>query len=167
MLKKALFFVLAVVVLQSVCFSAEHTWHLYPQYLHNDENYIYCDGHMGTAWYVDRSSISVEEETDDECILSVTVVAATYNDHQTKEPFGVDDIRKEETKQYTFLYDLDEQDIYYASGLKRNHFSFIERHGRKWRYIDPDGCWADVGIIKPVAIEIYKEQYNHDFYITD
>ena len=31
----------------------------YPTYLNGDRNFIRCDGHMGTAWYVDASSLNV------------------------------------------------------------------------------------------------------------
>ena len=31
----------------------------YPTYLNGDRNFILVDGHMGTAWYVNRSSLAV------------------------------------------------------------------------------------------------------------
>lgn len=145
------------------CLAADYIGQ-YPKYLNDDENYIICDGHMGTAWYVDLSSIEVEHETDDDRILSVTVISATYNDHQDNQPFGVDDIRDTKSKQYEFLYDFNEKKIYIANGQHKNHFLYIERYGTTWRYIDPKGCWADVGIIKYAAIEAYRSEYGMEFY---
>ncbi len=146
------------------CFATEYAGHWYPKYLHDDENYIYCDSHMGTAWYVDRNSIEVEQETDNDCILSVTVISVTYNDHQNNQPFGVEDIRKIDSKQYTFLYDFDEGKMYYASDWGGDRFVFIERYDTTWRYIKHSACWADVGIIKYAAIEAYRSIYGTGFY---
>ncbi len=145
------------------CFATEYRGQ-YPKYLFDDEDYIICDCHMGTAWYVDKTSVSVEEDSDDERILSFTVVSATYNDHHDMKPYGIDDIRKIEYKQFEFLYDLNEGEIYYASTWGRNRFLFINRHDRTWRYIDPDACWADVGIVKYAAIEAYRSIYGTGFY---
>ena len=33
----------------------------YPMYLNGDRDLILCDGHMGTAWYVDRTSLVVQK----------------------------------------------------------------------------------------------------------
>ena len=154
------------------CFAAENASHLYPKYLYDDENYIICDGHMGTAWYVDKNSIAVEMETDDDCILSVTVVSASYEDH--RPPYGMDDIRATKSKQYEFLYDFDEKKMYIAadrendrpgySALQYDRFIYIKQYGATWRYIDPRGCWADIGIIKPVALEAYRSEYGMEFH---
>lgn len=156
------------------CFATEYAGHLYPKYLYDDENYIICDGHMGTAWYVDKSSIVVEMETDDDCILSMTVISVSYDDH--RPPYGVDDIRETKSKQYEFLYDFDEKKIFIASDrehdrhgysdLQYARFVYIEQYGTTWRYIDPRGCWADVGIIKPAALEAYRSEYGTEFFTT-
>ena len=178
MLKKAvlLIFAMAFMMMQHVCFASgsetanASDW--YPQYLHDDENYILSDCHMGTVWYVDKDSIETVSETENERILAVAVAGATYADH--RPPYNMDDIRHIEYIQYEFLYDLDERKIYVASekesdamhysDIQFNRFVYIDRDDTEWRYIDPHGCWADVGIIKNASLAAYKEQYNHDFY---
>ena len=157
------------------CFAVEYAGHGYPKYLYDDENYILCDCKMGTAWYVDRGSVEVETETDDECILSVTVVSVLYEDH--RPPYAVDDIREAKSRQYEFLYDFNAKKIYIASdrehdrrgysALQYDRFVYIEQYGTMWRYIDPNGCWADVGIIKQAALEAYRSEYGMEFYTIE
>ena len=63
-----------LIIFGAVCFcnlgfSRGYAGPLYPEYLYGDENYVICDGHMGTAWYVDKNSVAVEEETDEDVPL--------------------------------------------------------------------------------------------------
>ncbi|WP_315452920.1 hypothetical protein [uncultured Selenomonas sp.] len=48
----------------------------YPMYLNGDRNFILCDGHMGTAWYVDASSLNVLRYEPPEYVIAVNVVTA-------------------------------------------------------------------------------------------
>ena len=170
--RRLLIIILGAVCFCNPCFAGEYVEPLYPQYLHGDENFILCDGHTGTAWYVDKSSVVVEEETDNVCVLSVEVVSAKYADH--RPPYCEEDIQGIEYRQYEFLYNLDVQKMYIVSDKERdamrhhasqyNRWVYANWDDRTWRYIDPHGCWADVGIIKYAAIEAYRTIYGTDFY---
>ena len=48
----------------------------YPMYLNGDRNFIRCDGHMGTAWYVDRTSLVVQQYEPPQYIIAVNVLPA-------------------------------------------------------------------------------------------
>ena len=48
----------------------------YPMYLNGDRNFIRCDGHMGTAWYVDRTSLVVQKYEPSQYIIAVNVLTA-------------------------------------------------------------------------------------------
>ena len=162
MLRKivVLLFVLCVA---NVCFATEYVGKQSPKHLYDDEDYIICDWRMGTAWYVDKTSIVVEEDTGNERVLSVEVVEAAYADHHNMQPYEVDEVLRTEAENYLFLYNLDEKKMYIAYGQNKDHFVYIDRDGIPWRYIDPHGCWADVGIVKYAAIEAYRSMYGEKF----
>jgi hypothetical protein len=151
MLKKILIFVLALCWFH-IGYATEYVGYWYPKYLYDDENYIICDARMDTGWYVDKSSIVLEKEDDNRIILSVTVIGAKYRNHYDKQPFALYDIESKYSTDYLYLYDLDAKDIY------------ILQETGEWKYIDPNGSWADVGIILHVATKTYEVQYGTDFY---
>ena len=45
----------------------------YPTHLNGNANYILVDGHMGTAWYVDKSSLVVQKYEPPQYIIAVNV----------------------------------------------------------------------------------------------
>ena len=49
----------------------------YPTHLNGNANYILVDGHMGTAWYVDKSSLVVQKYEPPQYIIAVNVVSAS------------------------------------------------------------------------------------------
>ncbi|WP_196599620.1 hypothetical protein [Pectinatus frisingensis] len=64
----AAFVGVVMMMLASVAFA-------YPAHLNDDPNYILCDGHMGGAYYVDRSSLVVEQYKPPVYIIAVNVVS--------------------------------------------------------------------------------------------
>ena len=79
----------------------------YPMYLNGDRNFILCDGHMGTAWYVDASSLNVLRYEPPEYVIAVNVVTArsaigNEDDFYSGGSGSVTDVRT-----MRFLYDWD------------------------------------------------------------
>ena len=48
----------------------------YPTYLNGDRNFILVDGHMGVAWYVDRSSLKVNQYLPPHYIIMIPVICS-------------------------------------------------------------------------------------------
>lgn len=57
-----------------------YTYNPYPTHLDNNPNYILVDAHMGTAWYLDRSSLSVQKYAPPQYIIAVNVVTVDRAD---------------------------------------------------------------------------------------
>ena len=45
----------------------------YDYHLNGDHNFVFVDGHMGTAWYLDKSSLIVEQYAPPQYIIAVNV----------------------------------------------------------------------------------------------
>lgn len=119
----------------------------YPEHLNGDSNYILCDGHMGSAWYVDRSSLNVQKYAPPQYIIAVNVV--TVNDADK----GNTAISK--VKTYRFFYNSDFVRMYIDRNLNDN-----------WSYINPDGSWAETGIVMPTGEIAFALAYGYKFYGT-
>lgn len=118
---------------------------LYPDYLNGDSNYILCDGHMGYAWYVDRSSLTVQKYEPPQYIIAVNVVTVPNADRGNTAI--------SEVKTYRFFYNSDLGQMYVDSQLNDN-----------WRYLNPRGCWAETGIVMPAGEIAFALAYNMKFY---
>ncbi|MBR3622405.1 MAG: hypothetical protein IKN43_03530, partial [Selenomonadaceae bacterium] len=71
MIKKILtltFLTLVLIIFSNTSFAN------YPTHLNGDKNYILVDGHMGVAWYVDRSSLKVKQYLPPHYIITIEVV---------------------------------------------------------------------------------------------
>lgn len=90
----------------------------YPTHLYGDKNFILCDGHMGSAWYVDRRSTEIK------------------NVHT-----------------YRFFYNSDLGQMYADFNNNDN-----------WRYLNPQGSWAETGISMPAGEIAFVLAYNYKFY---
>lgn len=118
---------------------------LYPDYLNGDSNYILCDGHMGYAWYVDRSSLTVQKYEPPQYIIAVNVVTVPNADRGNT---AISEVRT-----YRFFYNSDLGQMYVDSRLNDN-----------WRYLDPNGCWAETGIVMPAGEIAFALAYHMKFY---
>lgn len=128
----------------------------YPAHLNGDDTFILCDGHMGTAWYVDRSSLTVQSYAPPQYIIAVNVVSVNKADEGNTSIASVRTCR--------FFYNYAERRMY------------VDRTGDSdWRYLDPRGCWAETGIVMPAGeiafalayqLKFYgsRAYYNDDFY---
>ena len=117
----------------------------YSPYLNGDSNFILCDGHMGTAWYVDRSSLVVEKYAPPQYIIAVNVCTVDNANN------GNTEISKVQTLRYFYNWNLREM--------------YADRDGNSnWRYLDPHGSWSKTGISMPAGEIAFALAYNLKFY---
>lgn len=117
----------------------------YPTHLYGDKNFILCDGHMGSAWYVDRSSLNVQKYEPPQYIIAVNVVRVDNADRRSTE------IKNVHT--YRFFYNSDLGQMYVDFNNNDN-----------WRYLNPQGSWAETGISMPAGEIAFVLAYNYKFY---
>ena len=125
----------------------------YPMYLNGDRNFIRCDGHMGTAWYVDASSLNVLRYEPPEYVIAVDVVTArsaigNEDDFYSGGSGMVTDVRT-----MRFLYDWDACAMYAWSDAEMD-----------WYYLPPGGSWAETGITMPAGEIAFYLAYHTKFY---
>lgn len=126
----------------------------YPDHLGGDDNYILVDGHMGTAWYLDRSSLYVEKYEPPQYIIAVNVCQVNNADR------GNTAISRVLTERFFYNWNLRQM--------------YVDRNGgSNWRYLDPNGSWAATGIVMPAGemafylaydMRFYGSRFNGEFY---
>ena len=110
-----------------VCLLVAHVVYasnLYSPYLNGDRNFILAGAHMGYAWYVDKSSLVVQNYNPPEYQIAVNVVTVPDTDQGNIE---ISDVTTHE-----FYYQWEQRKMY---SWRRN----------AWRYIPPVGTMADTG----------------------
>ena len=125
----------------------------YATYLNGDRNFILCDGHMGTAWYVDASSLNVLRYEPPEYVIAVDVVTArsavgNEDDFYSGGSGMVTDVRT-----MRFLYDWDACAMYAWNDAEMD-----------WYYLPPGGSWAETGITMPAGEIAFYLAYHMKFY---
>ena len=146
--RKLFLFVLAVMLMQSIT-----TAKCAPsQFLFGDENYIYCTGHIGVLFYADKSSVNVMEYDPPEYMISVDVVAASDMYKRSKIDLEPDRAKISEPKTYIFLYNWDNKEIY-----------VLDEETQEWKFVNPNGVWADSGIPLSVSRLAFKIAYGIKF----
>ena len=147
-MKKAAWFwsLLAVVFAAAFSLGNPSAEAIYSKNLGGDPNYILCDGHMGNAWYIDASSLDVQMYAPPQYIIAVNVAYVLDADMGNT---AIHDVRT-----MRFFYNYDMQRMY------------IDRHPNNgdWRYLDPKGCWAEIGIAHPAGKIAFRLAYGMDFY---
>lgn len=126
----------------------------YPAHLNGNSNFILVDGHMGRAWYVDKSSLVVQKYEPPIYIIAVNVITAESaygNERDFYEYGGAGKIIG--VKTYRFFYNWDKTAMY------------LDTTGHDgWRYLKPLGCWAETGISMPAGEMAFYLAYNMKFY---
>lgn len=126
----------------------------YPPFLNGDQNYILCDGHMGAAWYIDKSSLQIERSEYPIYIVSINLVTAES---------AVGDV----------------QDFYHGGAGKITHVSRVcfyynwlsrtmyvkQKNG--WRYLRPVGSWGETGIFTPAGKKAFALAFKKEFAIDE
>lgn len=122
-------------------------------YLNGDRNFIMVDMHMGSIWYVDRSSLVVQQYEPPQYTIAVNVVEArsAIGDERDFLNGGEGAIVSVKTKRFFYNWDLRRM--------------YVDRNGNSdWRYLDPNGCWAATGISMPAGEIAFALAYNLKFY---
>lgn len=135
-----------------MCFAAV-SFANYPSHLNGDSNFILVDGHMGVAWYVDRSSLNVQKYAPPEYIIAVNVVSADSVIGDERDFYSGGQGKITGVKTYRFYYNWNTKRMYH------------DKNGT-WDYLDPWGSWAATGIRMPAGEMAFYLAYNLKFYGT-
>ena len=125
----------------------------YPTYLNGDHNLVLCDGHMGVAWYVDRTSLVVKKYEPPQYIIAVNVITAksAIGDENDFYSGGRGEITQVRTMRFFYNWDLRQM---YAGKVGADD----------WRFIPPTGSWAERGISMPAGEIAFYLAYRMRFY---
>ena len=118
---------------------------IYADHLNGDPNFILVDGHMSSAWYIDRSSLVVQKYAPPQYIIAVNVI--TVNNYER----GNRSISKVTTMR--FLYNWNTKDMFIDRDLNNN-----------WRHLRPNEPWSDTGIVRPAGEMAFYLAYNLKFH---
>lgn len=142
-LKKIVVFSITLLLMQVTSIALAYA--PYPIYLGGNHNFILCDGHMGSAWYVDKSSLTVQKYEPPQYIIAVNVVRVDQADE------GNTAIADVKTCRFFYNYDLRKM--------------YFDRDGNSnWYYLKPQGSWAENGIRMPAGEIAFALAYNLKFY---
>lgn len=139
MKKKIIMFCsIMVLIIANVCHAD------YPTYLNGNSNYILCDGHMGTGWFIQKDSIEIYKTYEQGPVLMFSVVSVDNADK------GNTDIYNRES---VFIgYDIGNIKMYYVNGIKGN------------RYLDPNGSASLTRPYMAVGEKAFYLFFNSKFY---
>lgn len=146
-----------VCLLLSLCILAVggEAFALWNKHLNGDPNFVFIDGHMETAWYLDRTSMVIKKDTVEERIIAINVITArsAIGDENNFFNGGQGAIVDVQTK--TFLYDIKNRKMY-----------TMPPRTDAWKYIDPnpDLPLAYTRVTRPAAEMTFALAYNLRFY---
>ena len=119
-----------------------------PIYLNGDSNFVRIDSHYNSAYYLDRSSIYVQEYNPPEyiivaniCTVNNAVQGNTAISGVTTRQFRYDISNKSHWKMYYSSHDMSE-----------------------WKYIAPKYTYASNGIVLPAGEMVFYAEYGIPFY---
>lgn len=158
MIKKFLTLTFLTLVIIIFSNSSNTSFANYPTHLNGDKNYILVDGHMGVAWYVDRSSLKVKQYLPPHYIITIEVVSAESAINDVNDFYSGGRGIITGRKLYHFAYHWDSKHMYLGDDS--------DYGAADWKYIDPRGSWADTGIIMPAGEMAFALAYNMKFYGT-
>ena len=125
----------------------------YATYLNGDRNFILCDGHMGTAWYVDSSSLVVQRYEPPQYVIAVNVVTARSAVGDEDDFYSGGRGVMTDVRTMRFLYDWDACAMYAWNDAEMD-----------WYYLPPGGSWAETGITMPAGEIAFYLAYHMKFY---
>lgn len=134
-------FVFLAIVISLLAFNVCHAE--YPTNLNGDPNYVLCDGHMGTGWFLQKDSIELDASNEREAVLSFSLV--TVND------LDRGNVAVSDRRNIKIGYDLDRIKMYYISD-------------NSVRYLDPDGPRSMTGIYMPAGEIAFYVFFHSKFY---
>ena len=107
----------------------------YPVFLNGDPDYVLCDGHMGSAWYLIKSSIRRSPRTNMETIATIVSVSDADKGNTTIT----------QKNDYSFFYN--------DAGMSVND-----------KYIPADGSRAETMVALGAGELVYYTKTKHPFY---
>lgn len=130
---------------------------VYPKYLDDNQNLFLVYGHMGTAYYADRSSLVVEKDEPPQYILAVKLVEVQFPDRRNSEGyFYREDAVVTQTIPFRFFYNYDLHEMY-----------IDDNHNDNWVYI-PSHFRSNMTrmftIERPAGEIAFALAYNSTFY---
>lgn len=118
--------VLQVVILLICCSIASIAFASgYPDYLGGNRNLLFCGGHMGTGWYVDKTSLVVQEYNPPKYQIAVNVLQVNDADRGNTS-YSVHTVY--------WRYDWNTRKMYRSNTGYNN-----------WHYVPPTGSLAETG----------------------
>ena len=124
----------------------------YPYYLNGNSDYVRVDGRMGTAWYVDKTSLVNQMYAPPYYKLAINVVTAQSATGDENDFYNGGEGEIVGVKTYYFYYNLDS-----------DRMCVLDNNG-DWRYLDPQGSWAATGVALPAGQMAFELAYGRSFY---
>ena len=134
-------FVFLAIVISMLAFNVCHA--AYPTHLNGDPNYVLCDGHMGTGWFLQKDSVELDGSNEREAVLSFSLVTVNNLDKGNAEVSARRNIK--------IGYDLDRIKMYYIND-------------NSVRYLDPDGPLSMTRIYMPAGEIAFYVFFQNKFY---
>lgn len=119
---------------------------MYEDYYNGDDNYPLIWGHMGTAWYLDKSSLVCQDYNPPCYTLAINVISVENADRGNREISRVTTMR--------FFYNWNDRKMY----VDRN------TGASDWRYLKPTGSNAESGMSMYVGEAAFYLDYGKKFY---
>ncbi|WP_432647736.1 hypothetical protein [Mitsuokella sp.] len=119
---------------------------MYEDYYNGDTNFPIIYGHMGTAWYLDKSSLVCQDYNPPCYTLAINVIVVPNADRGNRDISQVQTMR--------FFYNLSDLKMY----VDRNTGS------SDWRYLKPTGSEAESGLPMDVGEAAFYIDYGKKFY---
>lgn len=123
----------------------------YPRFWRGNKNYPMVWAHMGTAFYLDKSSVKVKLSEPPYYIITAVTIPVSNSGVTPDHPRYNKDEKPGSLLSYEFFYDEDEADM--RSGYNSN-----------WRYLRPQGSNAESGMTMYVGEAVFYVATGRKFY---
>ncbi|WP_027396247.1 hypothetical protein [Anaerovibrio lipolyticus] len=148
-MKKIVLMILSLLLLSFAAMASAN----YPTYLNGNRNLILCDGHMGSAWYVDRTTLNVEKYNPPQYIISVNIITASSAYNNVNDFYNGGEGKITGVRQARFFYNWDLREMYFDTTGKDG-----------WRFLPPSGSWAETSVFMPAGETAFYLAYKMKFY---
>lgn len=125
----------------------------YPTHLNGDSDYILIDGRMGTAWYLDKTTLEVEKYEPPIYIINVDVVSAHSAIDSERDFYSGGSGRITGTRHLRLFYNYSDTKMY------------IDTTGNDgWKYLPPLAAAAVTRVNMPAGEMAFYLAYGKKFY---
>lgn len=119
---------------------------LYEDYYNGDENYPLIWGHMGTAIYLDKSSLVCQDYEPPCYTLAINIISVDNADRGNREISRITTLR--------FFYNWNDRKMYIDQKTGTS----------SWRYLKPTGSNAESGMVMYAGEAAFYLDYGKKFY---